>query len=83
MSTSGGGSSYRSFRESCEQKMHEKGCNLDPKNPRVPAFSGNFSSCYPHDKGGPARGKCDGVIGHISKRENGNWMNKLRYCVID
>ena len=23
---------------------------------------------------GPPRGKRDGVIGHISERENGNWM---------
>ena len=26
---------------------------------------------------GPARGKRDGVIRHISKRENGNWMKKI------
>ena len=32
---------------------------------------------------GPPRGKRDGVIGHISERENGNWMEKMRYCVID
>ena len=26
---------------------------------------------------GPARGKRDGVIRHISKRENGNWMKNI------
>ena len=26
---------------------------------------------------GVPKGKRDGVIGHISKRENGNWMGKL------
>ena len=26
---------------------------------------------------GPPRGKRDGVIGHISVRENGNWMKKI------
>ena len=31
----------------------------------------------------PPGGKRDGVIGHISNRENGNWMGKLRYCVIN
>ena len=31
---------------------------------------------------GPPRGKRDGVIGHILKRENENWIKKLRYCVI-
>ena len=31
----------------------------------------------------PPRGKRDGVNIHISKRENRNWMEKLRYCVID
>ena len=31
----------------------------------------------------PLRGKRDGVIGHISKCENGNCMEKLQYCVID
>ena len=32
---------------------------------------------------GPLKGKRDGVIQHILGRENGNWMKKLRYCVID
>ena len=32
---------------------------------------------------GPQRGKRDGVIQHILERENGNWMNKLRYCMND
>ena len=27
------------------------------------------------------RGKRDGLIEHISKCENGNWMEKLHYCV--
>ena len=31
----------------------------------------------------PPGGKGDGVIGHISKRDNGNWIKRLRYCVID
>ena len=26
---------------------------------------------------GPPRGKRDDVIGHISKRENGNWMERI------
>ena len=29
------------------------------------------------------RGKRDGIIGHISKRENVNWMEKFRFCAID
>ena len=32
---------------------------------------------------GPPRGKHDGVIGHISKRENRNWIEKFCCCVID
>ena len=32
---------------------------------------------------GPPRGKRDGDMGHILMRENGNWIKKLRYCVID
>ena len=30
---------------------------------------------------GPPRGKRDGIIRHILKRESGNWMEKLRDCV--
>ena len=50
---------------------------MEIRNPHVPTFKSNFSSCYPHDKGSPSRGKCDGVIGHISKRKIGNWMEKI------
>ena len=32
---------------------------------------------------GPPRGKRDGVIRHTLDRENGNWTEKLRYCMID
>ena len=32
---------------------------------------------------GPPWGKRDGVIPHILERENGNWIEKLRYCVND
>ena len=32
---------------------------------------------------GPPRGKRGGVIRHILERENGNWMEKLRYFVND
>ena len=39
-----------------------------------------YQSKLPH-KGTP-RVRRNGVIGHISKRENGNWMKKMRYCVI-
>ena len=30
---------------------------------------------------GPPREKGGGVIRHILERENGNWMEKLCYCV--
>ena len=30
---------------------------------------------------GPPRGKRDGVIRDILERDNGNWMEKLRYCL--
>ena len=30
---------------------------------------------------GPPREKRDGMIRHILERENGNWMEKLRYFV--
>ena len=30
---------------------------------------------------GPPRGKRDGVMRHKLERENGNWMEKLRYFV--
>ena len=36
-----------------------------------------------HCYSGPPRGKRDGVIRHISKREKRNCMKKLRYCVTD
>ena len=33
------------------KKSREKGHNLEPRNARVHAFRGNFSSGYPRDKG--------------------------------
>ena len=33
------------------KKTREKGRNLEPRNARVHAFRGNFSSGYPRDKG--------------------------------
>ena len=32
---------------------------------------------------GTSKGKRDGVIGHISKRENVNWTEKLHYCAME
>ena len=33
------------------KNTREKGCNFEPRNARVHAFRGNFSSGYPCDKG--------------------------------
>ena len=43
-------------------------------------LSSNMKSLYFQ---GGLRAKRDGVIGHISKLENEDWINNLRYCAID
>ena len=43
---------------------------VNPRSKNAPVF-------FRDPNEGPPRGKPDGVIGHISKLENGNWMKKF------